>query len=391
MSDFYMMEKWFGAFAFDYGEKGSTTKSCQVSPTPTGINLKIGEDNLSLQSGDLEFSYGGENSSKVMIKVHTPRQSFSLMVKDKKFIKPWKEMVLGPDMEAKLADLLVDKGKKQLRGLSWVIGFFLLIGLGYWGVSAAYSAAVKTAAKAIPQDLQARLGDVGAYSIMSETNLFEHPEAEALLEELGSRLETHLTLAEQAIDFEYFIIDQPDINAFALPGGKIFFHRGLFENAGSVDEIAGVLAHEMIHITESHGLQNLINSIGMSVAINIFFGDIRGLQGVLLDNAAALGALNYSREHETEADLKGLELVYAAGLDPEGMVSFFEKILEFSGSNAAMEWFSTHPDTKNRIDELKRIIDEKGEVPAPWVDKPALDLALSTGRPGSYFQRVNRD
>jgi predicted Zn-dependent protease len=293
-------------------------------------------------------------------------------------------MDLGPDMAEKLELLMEDKGRKGSTNLIWFFGIVLTLVLGYWGITSAYRAGIEAAADAVPQEWQARLGEAGASSIMQESYLWDHREAQNLLDQLGERLEGELSEKEQSIDFEFYIIDQPAVNAFALPGGKIFFYRGLLEEAETVDEIAGVMAHEMIHVTKSHGLRNLLNQIGLTVALTIFLGDVQGLEQIIFQNVASLGALSYGREQETEADIKGLELIYAAGLDPEGMIAFFQKLLEDNEYDFSAEIFSTHPDTKNRIQVLKDLMAEMGDLEDPWLEKPNFDFDLSSGQAVRY-------
>jgi predicted Zn-dependent protease len=157
--------------------------------------------------------------------------------------------------------------------------------------------------------------------------------------------------------FEYSVLNDPQtVNAFALPGGPIFITDALFSQLTSEDQIAGVLAHETVHVLARHSAQQIASSDltnGLIGAVGVASGDASTAQ-----TAAMIGQLismRYSREDETQADTLGVCLMIAAGYNPEGMVDVMH-VLEASGGAQGPEFFQTHPNPANRITQIEAAI-----------------------------------
>jgi len=187
-------------------------------------------------------------------------------------------------------------------------------------------------------------------------------EVQGYLQTLGERLLGHA----EGPDFEYrfFAIDNPAINAFALPGGQLGFNTGLILRARNEHELASVVAHEIAHVTQRHIARqlDLQRSGGLRTAGLILMAILVATQDAEAGSAAAhLGIaasiqdqLSYSREHEREADLIGLELLARAGFDPRGMADFFERLQQaYQYREDPPEYLSTHPLTGNRLTEAR--------------------------------------
>ncbi len=165
----------------------------------------------------------------------------------------------------------------------------------------------------------------------------------AALDRLTARLTAALDATAPApYRFRVFVLDLKMPNAFALPGGWIVLFRGLIASAGDAGEVAGVLAHEMGHVTHRHGTQNILRAMGLRVLFDLMMGDLGdGLAGSL---GQALVYLSYSREAEAEADAAALARLAAAGIGAQGLARFFERLAETSGDlPAALKLLSTHP------------------------------------------------
>ncbi len=163
------------------------------------------------------------------------------------------------------------------------------------------------------------------------------------------------------------IFPQKIVNALALPGGNIIVFQGLLNIADTPEELAGVLAHEMQHILLRHAARNIVRE----AAVKLFFFFMMGeMSSKAFQIAEGLAYLRYSREMETEADREGMQSVIAGGIDPGGMVRIFEKLAKeerkaSSGLNhdetnttAVSHWLkyiSTHPDSQERLEELRRL------------------------------------
>jgi predicted Zn-dependent protease len=153
----------------------------------------------------------------------------------------------------------------------------------------------------------------------------------------------HLTYRFTVLD------DDTTVNAFAIPGGYICIYTGLIKTAENEDEIAGVLAHEVGHITQQH----YIDALGLQYVKKLVFGDDAN---VIVDLAAAMGSLKMSRDNEYEADSCGVEYLAQSGYNPSGMKTFLQKLAQ-SGSSA-FELFSTHPATDKRVANADRLVDD---------------------------------
>ncbi len=167
-------------------------------------------------------------------------------------------------------------------------------------------------------------------------------------------------------DWEFVVFDNEAINAFAMPGGKVGFFTGLIEQAGSDDEIAAVMGHEIAHVTLRHGNERVSQALTVAIAavgtqIAVKDQDQHVQQAVML--ALGLGSqlgilLPYSRVHEREADRIGLLYAARAGYDPRAAVTFWERIEAEGKSSQPPEFLSSHPSPGNRIRDLNRMMSD---------------------------------
>ncbi len=171
----------------------------------------------------------------------------------------------------------------------------------------------------------------------------EAPAGRAALDRLSARLAAAMeATAPSPYRFRVFVLDLKMPNAFALPGGWIVLFRGLIAAAEDAGEVAGVLAHEMGHVTHRHGTQNMMRAMGLRVLFDLMMGDMGdGLAGGL---GQILVYMSYSREAEAEADAAALALLEAAGIGAQGLARFFERLAKTRGDMpAALQPLSTHP------------------------------------------------
>ena len=152
------------------------------------------------------------------------------------------------------------------------------------------------------------------------------------------------------------------MNAFAAPGGSIVIFRGLLEKVQTTEELAGILAHEMQHILHRHSTRMLLEHVSLGLLLGVIMGDANSAMKIGKEGAGLLGALHYGRQFEEQADAEGMRLILAAGIDPGGMISFFEKIQKEDGKTTAIPaYFSTHPSPESRIERLKILAGESGK------------------------------
>lgn len=197
--------------------------------------------------------------------------------------------------------------------------------------------------------------------VRSRMPLIEDPEVKTYIQSLVSRLEK--AMPPQPFPFNANVVLHPTMNAFAVPGGYVFVHTGLVMQLEHEAELAGVLAHEMAHVTQRHIASRMERSRAVSIAsmVGALAGALLGGggsgSGALLAGSMAAGQaamLNYSRMDESEADEIGLQYLIRAGFNPLGMQGSFEKIRrkQWSSGMDIPEYLSTHPDVGNRINEI---------------------------------------
>lgn len=157
--------------------------------------------------------------------------------------------------------------------------------------------------------------------------------------------------------WEVAVFDNPEPNAFALPGGYIGVHRGLLQIADNHDQVAAVIGHEVGHVLAQHGNERMTQKLGIRIALVVFglVSDIESEQFLrMLGLGAHIGiALPFSRHHEREADVMGLHLMAAAGYAPEESVAFWRNMADLGGEQPPA-LLSTHPHHDNRIQKLSQ-------------------------------------
>jgi len=189
-------------------------------------------------------------------------------------------------------------------------------------------------------------------------------------------------LPDDAPKFEFHVADEPILNALALPSGQVVVMRGLLEEADG-DELAGVLAHEMAHVLEKHGMRALAQMIGPSLISKYIFGGDSALSA-MTEGSAMLGSLQYSRDNEREADAQAWEILLRANIDPRGLTRFFRQMRREEGGDTDTDVFSTHPATSERIETLEKKWEETQKKsgfqpvnagpPIPKSERPELTL-----------------
>ena len=215
--------------------------------------------------------------------------------------------------------------------------------------------------------MEKRIGESTMRDIrLHEPSFMDDPEVSGYINRLGSRLVAQSSAASQ--NFEFFVLQDPTINAFAMPGGYIGVHSGLILAAQSESELASVLAHEISHATQHHlarqvGLQSqaqlpMLLSLAVAILASRSHSDVAAGAMVAGQAAGIQNQLSYSRDFEREADRVGLQLLERAGFDVRGMASFFLR-LQKSGrlyENNAPSYLLTHPLTTERIADMENRI-----------------------------------
>jgi len=205
------------------------------------------------------------------------------------------------------------------------------------------------------------LGAQFAQQIEQEAALYTDPKVTGYIDSLGQHIARHCKRAD--IPYSFKVVDDPEtVNAFALPGGYVYVYRGLILRAKDESELAGVIAHEIGHVVARHGAKLMTKRLGLAVIVQLVAGEDpdlwRKLAADFVGVGGSIGILKYTRDHEYEADAYAIAETYAAGIDPNGMATFFEKLLEIEQREPTQveQWLSTHPLTRDRIAAVRKTI-----------------------------------
>ena len=252
-------------------------------------------------------------------------------------------------------------GRRAERRRGWILLAVCVVAIGgvLVGCYRGFKVGVRVAVNALPMSVDETIGTL-AIERMDVGELVVDPVIVGAIEKIIARLSPHAVLDE--VVFQVRVVDSPAVNAFALPGGYIVIYTGLITESDSAEQVAGVLGHEMAHITLRHGLKRVAQSIGLIAAIQLFLGDTQGLAtlGAKILQTATLNS--YSRAQEKDADFEGVRMLYASGINPMGLVEFFESLGGGPGGLAdAVSWASTHPEHGQRIEAIRR---QLAEMPA---------------------------
>ncbi|MBS0375416.1 MAG: M48 family metallopeptidase [Proteobacteria bacterium] len=212
-----------------------------------------------------------------------------------------------------------------------------------------------------------KLGAMVIQGLRDQGQIIDDPEINEYIQSVGERLASHAQ--EGTVKFTFYVVKDRGINAFALPGGFVCVNAGLLLATASESELAGVLSHEISHVTQRHIARSIQDASRASLASTaamlaaIVLGAVSGnsnvgMAGVMVGQGAALQhQLNFSRENEYEADRVGIGVMAATGYDPNAMASFFETLerrMGSAGQNAKiLEFLQTHPVTSGRVAEAK--------------------------------------
>jgi predicted Zn-dependent protease len=234
--------------------------------------------------------------------------------------------------------------------------------------------AAGASAGSIGVEEEERLGDEYAAAIAQEIPLIQDPGALAALNRFGAALVQHAD--SSAREYRFHLVDSPDVNAFAIPGGHVFVNRGLVEQADELAEFAGVLAHEIAHVTERHGLEQVEKRQRAGLLVRLVYLVLDREPGlaeqIAIQGGGAAVFARYGRDAEREADQRAVGILRAAGYDPEGMATFFEDLLREQQRRPSTfeQWFSTHPTSEERVHNTRALI---AASPAPRGRAPVRD------------------
>jgi len=220
----------------------------------------------------------------------------------------------------------------------------ILIGLAF---------AATTAGCAISTQQEVQMGTEYAQQINAQLPIVKDPEVVRYINVLGDSI---AKLADaRNLDWQFFVVNAPEVNAFAVPGGFVYVNRGLIDRAQKMDQLAGVLGHEIGHVVLRHSVKQMEQMQGANVGVTLAC-----VLTSVCNNQATAAAINlggnalfakFSRDDEAQADQEGVKNTVRAGIDPRGIPEMFQILLDERqrSPSTVSSWFATHPLEEDRI------------------------------------------
>jgi len=213
---------------------------------------------------------------------------------------------------------------------------------------------------AITTQQEVQLGADYSQQVNAQLPIINDPEAVRYINVLGDSLAR--VADDRNLDWHFYIVDSPDVNAFAIPGGYVYVNRGLIQRTTSMNQLAGVLGHEIGHVVRRHSVKQMQKGQGLSMGmlLGCVLTPICTNGGdVAVGMAGNLAMASFSRSDEAESDQEGIRYTMRAGIDPRGIPEMFRILIKERNerpSGGIDSWFRTHPMEESRVTATERTI-----------------------------------
>jgi predicted Zn-dependent protease len=232
----------------------------------------------------------------------------------------------------------------------------------------------------VSQKEEREMGAADAASVDSQLPLVRDSAVTQFVETLGRSMASRTSRSD--LDWRFAVVNSPEVNAFALPGGFVYVNRGAIEQADRMDELAGIMGHEIGHVVRRHSVEQMQKAERGEIKLVLLCTlthVCRTIGGrVLVGVGAEAKRAHYSQRDEAEADSEGVVNALKAGIDPEGLPSFFQKLLDQHGQDpsAVAAFFSTHPTDQSRVSATRNQIAKLPAAHAPGLvrDSPEFHV-----------------
>ena len=247
-------------------------------------------------------------------------------------------------------------------------------------VAALATIAVALGCSSVSQQQEVQIGQETAAQVNAQLPMLRDAQIDSYVNSLGRSIASRTSRAD--LDWQFAVVNTDVINAFALPGGFIYVNRGVLSRASNESELAGVLAHEIEHVVRRHSVKQMEQAQQANIGVGLVCVLTRVCENQAAQAAIQVGGSAYfaknSREDEVQADEGGFQNMIRAGINPRGMLTFFQKLLAEEGSGGSggvNAWFADHPGTQDRIADIERML---SAVPASQLsslrtDSPQFD------------------
>ena len=275
----------------------------------------------------------------------------ALLVSDTSFLTQLHQ--IAPELSAQFHNPAHRKRRVRLVLITALASIGVLAVLYLWGIPALAA----FVASRVPVSWEERLGRSVVKHLAPPAMRCPDNTHTRVIDEIIAVLTTPFPTSPYTI--RVIVVNDSTINAFAAPGGYIVLYRGLLEKTQTAEELAGVLAHELQHIFKHHVTQALIQHVSTGLLLAAITGDTSKATAYGLESARLLGILRYSRQSEEEADAAGMRMLLESGIDPKGMITFYELLNKrTSETSSILKYLSTHPSTGDRIKKLKSLAEQ---------------------------------
>ena len=236
-------------------------------------------------------------------------------------------------------------------------------------------------------ETEVSLGEKLAAQVERQQRVLRNRDVQAYVRLVANQLVTHASGDRPEVRYRVTVLDNPNqVNAFALPAGFLYVYTGLLLAADNEAELAGILAHEIGHVVGRHSANQLATQLGLNILVSLALGENSEELASLAAQAGTSGALaRFSRDDEREADAFGVKYTIAAGYDPRGLLTFFEKLKKLEGrrQSGLESLLSSHPATQERIDRIDRMIQKAGNPAGTTRRDRFLEATASLRRTGT--------
>jgi predicted Zn-dependent protease len=220
-------------------------------------------------------------------------------------------------------------------------------------IFASLALAASLTACGVSQQQEIQMGQEYSQQINAQLPIVSDPEINRYVNLLGDQIASKTSRAD--LDWHFYVVDSKEVNAFAVPGGYVYVNRGLIERTSAMDELAGVLGHEIGHVVRRHSIQQMEKQQGAQVGVTLAcvltsICNSQVAQAGINIGASAVFA-KFSRQDELEADQEAIVNTVRANINPEGIVTMFQKLIDERNTrpSAVEGFFATHPLEEDRI------------------------------------------
>jgi predicted Zn-dependent protease len=211
----------------------------------------------------------------------------------------------------------------------------------------------------VSQDRETQIGQDEATQINAQLPLLQNAAVTGYVNALGKSIASKTSRADLA--WQFAVVNTDVVNAFALPGGFVYVNRGLIARTRNESELAAIVGHEIEHVVRRHSVKQMEQAQGANIGVALacrltnICSHTAGRVAIQVGGAAMFA--RFGRKDEAEADSGGFQNEVRAGLNPRGMLTFFELLLaEEQGHSALLSWFADHPGTQDRIADVERMV-----------------------------------